>query len=86
MLSGSQEGIVLYPETLLPSSILAKKANKTLYIYLPSTEQSVFSKYFEDNLNFVLLKNETKKSHAYTANLPSMLHHKNTLNTRWLMY
>lgn len=86
MLSGSQEGIVLDPETLLSSSILVKKAIKTLYTYLPSTEQSVFSKYFEGNLDFVLLKNENKKSHIYTANLPSMMHYKNTLNTRLLMY
>lgn len=35
MLSGSQEGIGLDPETLLSSSILVKKAFKTHYTYLP---------------------------------------------------
>lgn len=55
MLSGSQEGIVLDPETLLSSSIQVKEDIKTWYTDLPAFQlkKAFLPNVFEDNLYFI---------------------------------
>lgn len=63
MLSGSQEGIVLDPETLLSSSIQVKEDIKTCYIgfFQLKSWQIFLPNVFEDNLCFIFFQVRKQK-------------------------
>lgn len=89
MLSGSQQGIVLDPETLLSSSIQVKEDTKTCYIDLPAFQlkKAFLPNVFEDNLYLFFFTEENKKCHAYRTSIfvaSFKLHYKNTLNLSYL--
>lgn len=86
MLSGSQEGIVLDPETLLSSSIQVKEDIKTCYIAF-QLKKAFLPNVFEDNLYFIFFTEEKKMCHTYRESIfvaSFMLHYKNTLNLSYL--
>lgn len=89
MLSGSQEGIVLDPETLLSSSIQVKEDIKTCYVDLPAFQlkKAFLPDVFEDNLYFIFFTEEKKMCHTYRESIfvaSFMLHYKNTLKLSYL--
>lgn len=63
MLSGSQQGIVLDPETLLSSSIQVKEDTKTCYIDLPAFQlkKAFLPNVFEDNFFFFFFHGRKQK-------------------------